>query len=52
MGQIWAYDFLPTEAQKEHQTQLEYFQKHKSIMLLDYVNREINEKNRICLLKR
>ncbi|APD50830.1 UDP-glucose--hexose-1-phosphate uridylyltransferase [Francisella hispaniensis] len=46
-GQIWACDFLPTEAQKEHQTQLEYFEKHKSNMLLDYVNREINEKDRI-----
>ncbi|MBK2356518.1 UDP-glucose--hexose-1-phosphate uridylyltransferase [Francisella hispaniensis] len=46
-GQIWACDFLPTEAQKEHQTQLEYFEKHQSNMLLDYVNREINEKDRI-----
>ncbi|APC91683.1 MULTISPECIES: UDP-glucose--hexose-1-phosphate uridylyltransferase [Francisella] len=46
-GQIWACDFLPTEAQKEHLTQLEYFEKNRSNMLLDYVNREINEKDRI-----
>ncbi|MED7788245.1 UDP-glucose--hexose-1-phosphate uridylyltransferase [Francisella sp. 19X1-34] len=46
-GQIWACDFIPTEAQKEETSQKEYFEKNKSNMLLDYTNREINEKERI-----
>ncbi|WP_150468331.1 UDP-glucose--hexose-1-phosphate uridylyltransferase [Francisella sp. SYW-9] len=46
-GQIWACDFLPTEAQKEEHSQKEYFEKNRSNMLLDYTNREINEKERI-----
>ena len=46
-GQIWACDFLPTEAQKEQLSQKKYFEKNNSNMLLDYVNREVDEKERI-----
>lgn len=46
-GQIWACDFLPTEAQKEQLSQKEYFEKNNSNILLDYVNREVDEKERI-----
>ena len=50
-GQIWACDFLPTEAQKEQLSQKKYFEKNNSNMLLDYVNREVDEKERNCLSK-
>lgn len=46
-GQIWACDFLPTEAQKEYKSQQQYFEKNKSSMLIDYANREIKEEDRI-----
>lgn len=46
-GQVWACDFLPTEAEKEYRSQKEYFAKNNSKMLLDYAKREIDEQERI-----
>ncbi len=46
-GQIWACSFLPDEITKEVRTQTEYFKKHGSPMLLDYVKAELEKKERI-----
>jgi len=46
-GQVWACDFLPTEAEKENTAQKAYFDKNNSNMLLDYANKEIKEQERI-----
>ncbi|WP_119329302.1 UDP-glucose--hexose-1-phosphate uridylyltransferase [Cysteiniphilum halobium] len=48
-GQIWACDFLPTEADKEHRQQQTYYQNHQSNLLIDYVKREQNAQERIVL---
>ncbi|MGJ3502072.1 Galactose-1-phosphate uridylyltransferase [Piscirickettsia salmonis] len=39
-GQVWASDFLPNEAQKEDEYQLDYFKKHEQPLLLDYAKLE------------
>ncbi|MFC4891598.1 UDP-glucose--hexose-1-phosphate uridylyltransferase [Pseudofrancisella aestuarii] len=46
-GQIWACDFLPTEAEKEYIHQKDFYKSHNKNLLLEYVNREIKEKDRI-----
>lgn len=47
-GQVWATDFLPNEARIKHRTQKEYTNKHPGkVLLLDYIERELNEHNRI-----
>ena len=46
-GQIWACNFLPEEILKEYRQQKNYFEKHKSQLLLDYVNAELKRKERI-----
>ena len=46
-GQIWACSFLPEEITKEVRQQNEYFKKHGSPLLLDYVKRELEKKERI-----
>lgn len=46
-GQIWAGDFIPTEVMKEDKHQESYYQKHGRPLLLDYVNRELEENTRI-----
>ena len=48
-GQIWASNFLPNEAAKENQNQIEYKNKHRSNLLLDYVNQEISERIRVVV---
>jgi UDPglucose--hexose-1-phosphate uridylyltransferase len=46
--QVWATDFLPNEARVKHRMQQEYFLKHSErVLLLDYIERELNEYNRI-----
>lgn len=40
---IWASSFLPNEPAAKDKMQREYFEKHKSPMLVDYVNREIEK---------
>lgn len=48
-GQIWANSFLPNEVAREDRTQRDYLQKYGSIMLLDYVKRELELKERIVV---
>ncbi|KAL4232941.1 hypothetical protein ACF0H5_007629 [Mactra antiquata] len=47
--QIWASSFLPNEPTVKHRTQREYYIKHKSPMLVDYVKKELNKKERLVL---
>jgi len=46
-GQIWALDALPEEAIKEDRQQREYFAANKSSLLLDYLRREVEERERL-----
>lgn len=48
-GQIWSQNTLPLEVAKETTQQKQYFEKHGRSLLLDYVNLELNEKERIVL---
>jgi UDPglucose--hexose-1-phosphate uridylyltransferase len=48
-GQIWAGTALPNEPYKEDCRQAEYYEKHTSILLIDYLNQEIHLKERIIL---
>lgn len=47
--QVWASSFLPNEPTLKHRTQQEYFDKYKSPMLVDYVQRELQKKERVIL---
>ena len=48
-GQIWASDFVPNEiATKDHQLQA-YYQQHGTNLLLDYVQRELSEQDRVVV---
>ncbi len=40
-GQIWANSFLPNEAEREDRNQRDYFRRHGSPMLMDYVANEL-----------
>lgn len=46
-GQIWACSFLPEEISKELKAQKEYYAKHNSPLLLDYVQQELEKGERI-----
>ena len=48
-GQIWACSFLPEEITKEVKQQDAYFAKHGRALLLDYVKRELELKERIVV---
>ncbi len=48
-GQIWASNSLPNEPFKENKEQKKYFQKHNSVLLLDYLERESVAKERIVV---
>jgi UDPglucose--hexose-1-phosphate uridylyltransferase len=48
-GQIWASSFLPNEIVKENTNQKKYFAENKSILLLDYLNEELKQKERIVI---
>lgn len=45
--QIWASDFLPNEARSKDVNQRKYFEKHQRPLLMDYVKRELDSKERI-----
>ncbi|KAG8431055.1 hypothetical protein GDO86_019483 [Hymenochirus boettgeri] len=47
--QIWASNFLPSEARVEDETQRKYLHKHKAPMLLDYCKLEETRKERVVL---
>ncbi|NQU85915.1 MAG: UDP-glucose--hexose-1-phosphate uridylyltransferase, partial [Mariniphaga sp.] len=46
-GQIWSSSSVPVEPVKECKTQKEYFQKHGTTLLGDYLNFELEKKERI-----
>jgi UDPglucose--hexose-1-phosphate uridylyltransferase len=48
-GQIWASNSIPNEPFKEDREQKAYHSKNKSVLLLDYLNKEIDYKNRIVV---
>ncbi|WP_165313744.1 galactose-1-phosphate uridylyltransferase [Vibrio ziniensis] len=48
-GQIWANSFIPTLVSKKDQLQAEYFSKHHSPLLHDYVHRELRHKERVVV---
>lgn len=48
-GQIWASSFLPNEIAKEDRAQRAYFEQQGSAMLLDYVQMELELKQRLVV---
>ncbi|KAK6631668.1 hypothetical protein RUM43_013732 [Polyplax serrata] len=47
--QIWASAFMPNEARVKDFFQMEYYKKHGKPLLLDYVERELQKRERIVL---
>jgi len=48
-GQIWAGDILPMEHVKEDRAQGRYFRQHSSPLLLDYLDLELDRRERIVV---
>ena len=48
-GQIWASDFLPNEPAKEDRQQLAYWKEHGSPLLVDYLDLERTENERLVV---
>ncbi|MCI5763216.1 galactose-1-phosphate uridylyltransferase [Actinobacillus porcinus] len=48
-GQIWANSFLPNEVAREDENQRKYYEKHGSVLLVDYAKRELEQKERIVV---
>ncbi|MBM7073658.1 UDP-glucose--hexose-1-phosphate uridylyltransferase [Shewanella sp. 202IG2-18] len=48
-GQVWAQNHLPTLVTKKHNAQKAYFEQHGSNLLNDYVQREIENKERVVV---
>ncbi|MFQ3597092.1 MAG: UDP-glucose--hexose-1-phosphate uridylyltransferase [Chloroherpetonaceae bacterium] len=48
-GQIWALNTLPNEARKEEAQQRTYFETHRRPLLLDYLQQEILQAERVIL---
>jgi UDPglucose--hexose-1-phosphate uridylyltransferase len=48
-GQVWAGDFLPNEPFAENREQQKYFKDNNSVLLLDYLNTEMEQKERIVV---
>ena len=48
-GQVWASDFLPNEVARADESQRRYFQANGRSLLLDYVERELQERSRIVV---
>lgn len=46
-GQIWSQTTLPNEVDKKNTQQLNYYNKNKSSLLGDYLQQELNKKERI-----
>lgn len=45
--QVWSSNFLPNTVATKHRTQLEFYQKHKKVMLIEYLNRELQSQERV-----
>ncbi|XP_011314428.1 probable galactose-1-phosphate uridylyltransferase [Fopius arisanus] len=50
--QIWASSFMPSEPDRKDKNLREYFSKHKRPLLIDYVTRELEKKERIVIENR
>lgn len=48
-GQIWASELVPLETSKETETQKDYFEKHGRTMLSDYLESELEKKERLLV---
>ncbi|MDU8925303.1 galactose-1-phosphate uridylyltransferase [Pasteurellaceae bacterium LIM206] len=48
-GQIWANSFIPNEVARADENQRKYRQKYGTVMLLDYVQRELGLRQRIVV---
>jgi UDPglucose--hexose-1-phosphate uridylyltransferase len=48
-GQIWAGSVLPNEPSKEDREQEKYYENSKSILLVDYLQRELEKQDRIII---
>jgi len=48
-GQVWAGNALPNEPFKENRNQLAYSEKNHSNLLLDYLEKELQEKQRVIV---
>ena len=48
-GQIWAGDFIPNEPAKEDKQQLEYWNRHHSPLLVDYLRTELEGGERVVV---
>uniref|UniRef100_UPI004049ABDE UDP-glucose--hexose-1-phosphate uridylyltransferase n=1 Tax=Fulvivirga sp. TaxID=1931237 RepID=UPI004049ABDE len=46
-GQIWAQESIPDEPAKKSSNQADYFLKHKSTLLSDYLKAELKEETRV-----
>jgi UDPglucose--hexose-1-phosphate uridylyltransferase len=46
-GQIWASSSLPNEPRKEDLNQKKYFEENNSVLLVDYLEKELERKERI-----
>ncbi len=49
-GQVWTADYVPTLVAKEDQTQKQHFEAHGKPLLLDILDEEIKQKDRIVEL--
>ncbi|CAI3936799.1 galactose-1-phosphate uridylyltransferase [Commensalibacter communis] len=48
-GQIWSSNFIPNEIHQEDLCQERYFQEHHAVLLMDYVQKELQQKERIVV---
>lgn len=48
-GQIWSSSSVPVEPAKESKTQKEYFEKHGTTLLSDYLKAEMTKKDRLVV---
>lgn len=48
-GQIWAGSSIPNEPNKENKHQYDYYKKNGSILLIDYLEKEIVKEDRIVI---
>jgi UDPglucose--hexose-1-phosphate uridylyltransferase len=47
--QLWSSSFLPNSIQVENKTQLEFYNKHNKVMLVEYLKHELESKERIVV---
>lgn len=47
--QVWASNYLPNEINKEQKSQLEFYKKHNKVMLVEYLRRELESKERLVV---